>query len=163
IERSAAARFEPYRVAIRAGQKLTAQWKESPKEDAKFALLSQCRRTWRGSQLDWLEAALVLDEEGSPAYPALLGTGGNDGRLDFTNNFMQRLTELFDCAEPDAPANTSSQGLFTASLFATAAPGLKDNAIGQFFPGAAGGANSTVGYGGGALVNAWDFVLMLEG
>lgn len=163
IERSSAARFEPYRTTIGAGRELTAHLKESPKDDAKFELLGKCRRTWRGSPLDWLDAALVLDEEGSPAYPALLGTGGNDGRLDFTNNFMQRLTELFDCATTDAAAYPASRALLAASLFATAAPGLKDNAIGQFFPGAAGGANSTVGYGGGALVNSWDFVLMLEG
>ncbi len=26
----------------------------------------------------------------------MLGTGGNDGRLDFTSNFMQRVVSLFD-------------------------------------------------------------------
>ncbi|MCX5744090.1 MAG: type I-U CRISPR-associated protein Csx17, partial [Proteobacteria bacterium] len=93
--------------------------------------------------------------------PALLGMGGNDGRLDFTNNLMQRLVELFDVTTgaPAAPAS----GLLDSALFATAAEGLVDRAIGQFFPGAAGGANSTRGYTGSSLINPWDFVLMLEG
>ena len=43
-----------------------------------------------------MAAGVVLDEKGEPKYPSLLGTGGNDGNLDFTNNAMQRLGELFD-------------------------------------------------------------------
>jgi len=163
IDRSVAARFQPYREAIRAGRELTAGWKESPKDELKGSLLQKCRQSWRGSLLDWLEAALVLSEEGSPVYPALLGTGGNDGRLDFTNNFMQRLGELFDCESAEGSPRQCSQRLLRASMFADASPGLASNSIGQFFPGAAGGANSTIGFGAGALVNPWDFVLMLEG
>jgi CRISPR-associated protein Csx17 len=36
-------------------------------------------------------------------------------------------------------------------------------AVGQYQPGSAGGANSSTGFGGGNLVNPWDFVFMMEG
>ncbi|MEQ1570849.1 MAG: type I-U CRISPR-associated protein Csx17, partial [Myxococcota bacterium] len=36
-------------------------------------------------------------------------------------------------------------------------------AVGQFFPGGAGGANGTDGFSAEASVNPWDFLLMLEG
>ncbi|MCG8420410.1 MAG: type I-U CRISPR-associated protein Csx17, partial [Proteobacteria bacterium] len=95
-------------------------------------------------------------------FPALLGTGGNDGRLDFTNNQMQRLVGLFspDSGEPGANA----EPLLRAALFGDHAAGLISKAaIGQFAPGAAGGANASTGFGGDSLINPWDFVLMLEG
>ncbi len=163
IEASVAPRLAPYREAIVQTRRVTRDLEKSPKDEAKNELLQECRRTWRGPVANWLEAALVLTEDGSPVYPALLGTGGNDGRLDFTNNFMQRLTELFDCAGAEVAATPGAQRLLSAALFAATTTGLGANAVGQFFPGAAGGANNNVGFGGGAMVNPWDFVLMLEG
>jgi CRISPR-associated protein Csx17 len=40
---------------------------------------------------------------------------------------------------------------------------LTSAAVGQYQPGSAGGANSSTGFLSGNLVNAWDFVLMMEG
>ena len=105
--------------------------------------------------LPWIDAAVALEEEG-PAYPPLLGTGGNDGRLDFSNNQMQRLTELLIEGDGARP-------LLSASLFAAPAPRLVDVAIGQFRPASAGGANAGAGFDRGSLVNPWDYVLALEG
>ncbi len=48
-------------------------------------------------------------------------------------------------------------------LWASPANQLSPAAIGQYQPGTAGGANSSTGFDGGNLVNAWDFVLMMEG
>ncbi|MGH7127802.1 MAG: type I-G CRISPR-associated protein Cas8g1/Csx17, partial [Planctomycetaceae bacterium] len=152
-----------YRDVIANARVILQGREESPKKAEKNALLADIRRTWRAGPLEWMEAAVVLDALGEPAYPALLGTGGNDGRLDFTNNFMQRLTELFDCDEPDAPPRPATRPLLASTLFEEPWQGLRRNAIGQFLPGGAGGANSSSGYSGNALVNAWDFVLMLEG
>jgi len=163
IANSQAPRLAPYREAIRNGQQMTTGLAQSPKDEEKQAILRNCRATWRGSLLEWLEAALVLDDSGDPAYPALLGTGGNDGRLDFTNNFMQRLAEVLDCRAAEAPATPAGEALLIAALFGGPAMGLVSRAVGQFLPGAAGGANSTVGFIGGALINPWDFILMLEG
>ena len=57
-----------------------------------------------------------------------------------------------------------SERWLRAALFGGAAPGLATKApVGQFFPGAAGGANVTSGFDAPAAVNPWDFLLMIEG
>jgi CRISPR-associated protein Csx17 len=148
ISTSAAPRFQAYRRTIESAKKIVDGRAESPKKEEKTALLQACRRIWTGPALDWLNAAVVLSGEDGAQYPALLGTGGNDGRLDFTNNQMQRLIELLDPKDGNAlPAAAAWLG---ASLFGRAAGGLLDRAIGQFLP----GSNA---------INPWDFVLMLEG
>ncbi|HWV57848.1 MAG TPA: type I-U CRISPR-associated protein Csx17 [Longimicrobiales bacterium] len=160
---STAERFAPFRRAIELGRTVTAGLGESPKGTEKSAFLRRCRREWRGPILDWLEAAIVLDGTGDPAYPALLGTGGNDGRLDFTNNYMQHVAGLFDLADGNAAARPGAARLLGIALYSQPEMGLKRGAVGQFLPGSAGGANSTVGFAGDAVLNSWDFVLMLEG
>lgn len=118
---------------------------------------------WRGPHRDWMDAAMVLSPEGDPSWPALLGTGGNDGRLDFTNNAMQRLGDLFELESVHGePVPTARTWLKTA-LFGAPSASLLDAAIGQFLPGSAGGANGTTGPDAGSRVNPWDFILMLEG
>jgi len=128
----------------------------------KQTLIPDCQRTWRGPHAQWLSAAVVLDEKGGATWPALLGTGGNDGNLDFTNNFMQRLGDLFDLASDGAPLPGAAD-LLSNALWADPVNRLKPMAIGQFQPGAAGGANSTTGTTGEGVVNPWDFVFMMEG
>jgi CRISPR-associated protein Csx17 len=133
---------------------------ERPKDQDKLTLLEHLRARLPECALPWLDAAVVLTSD-APGYPPLLGTGGNDGRLDFTNNFMQRVVELIDPGT-GAPQEKARDWL-GAAVFAEAIPGLTGGAIGQFAPGNAGGPNSSTGFGGGSLVNPWDFVLMLEG
>lgn len=159
----AAARFSLLRESIAIirdilqGQQLNKKPKD---EKEKRTLLTALRAELSDEALAWLDAAVLLTE-GSPKYPPLLGTGGNDGRLDFTNNFMQRLVTVID---PDTgrPAAGATDTL-KASLFGEAHPGLPSAAVGQFAPGAAGGPNQTAGFEAKALVNPWDFILMLEG
>ena len=110
--------------------------------------------------LDWLDAALALSGD-RISFPQLLGTGGNDGRLDFTNNFMQRLTSTFDIATGNPKED--SERLLRTALFANGTWGFHNVAIGQFAPGAAGGPNASTGYEADSNVNPWDFVLALEG
>ena len=135
-----------------------------PESDAKTALVHALRALLGDSALHWLDATVALSGE-RLSFPQLLGTGGNDGRLDFTNNFMRRLAAardgLFD-AGTGAPA-PACERLLRATLQAGAAQGLRAYSSGQFAPGAAGGANASVGYDGNARTNPWDFVLSLEG
>lgn len=129
----------------------------------KGMLIPDCRRSWRGPHAEWLSAAVVMDEEGVPTWPSLLGTGGNDGNLDFTNNFMQQLGKLFILAsETGAPRDRASE-LLDHALWDAHTNKLLGAPIGQYQPGAAGGANSSTGFAGGNLVNPWDFILMMEG
>ena len=129
----------------------------------KAALIPDCRRLWRGPQAEWMSAAVVLDEEGNPIWPSLLGTGGNDGNLDFTNNFMQQLGALFEVSSEQAGPTTAARELLGNALWTEPANKLTGAAVGQYQPGSAGGANSSTGFASGNLVNPWDFVLMMEG
>ena len=99
----------------------------------------------------WLDAVVILDGEGKPTYPALLGTGGNDGRLDFTNNFMRRLAGLLDTEAPRAPARPDAPRWLAASLDGTPTWGLPAGTAGQLLPAEEG------------QLNPWDLVLALEG
>ena len=129
--------------------------------ESKTQLLQLCRNSFPEDALGWLDAVFVLGQDGAK-FPPLLGTGGNDGRLEFTNNFMQRITEVMDPATGE-PTAESARWL-RAALFGSAAPGLATRApVGQFFPGAAGGANATSGFDAPSAVNPWDYILMIEG
>ena len=133
---------------------------QSPKEADKQRLLTAIRANFPDPALDWLDAALLLTQDG-PKFPPLLGTGGNDGRLDFTNNFMQRLVDVMD-PDDGAPTDPSADWLGMA-LYDRPAPRLIKKAIGQFAPGQVGGPNSSTGYGEKGVINPWDFILMIEG
>ena len=132
----------------------------SPKDAAKADLLVRLRGALPDEALDWLDAAVLISGE-ELRYPPLLGTGGNDGRLDFTNNFMQRVLEVLP--ESREVASQQSRRWLVQALCAVPAPGLLKKAIGQFAPGQVGGPNASNGFSAESLVNPWDFVLMIEG
>ncbi|HEY4302013.1 MAG TPA: type I-U CRISPR-associated protein Csx17, partial [Candidatus Didemnitutus sp.] len=163
IEKSSVERFSAYRAGIAAARRelLRLELKGKPDGDTKARLLQSCRNAFPERPLRWLDAVLVLGQDG-PRFPPLLGTGGNDGRLEFTNNFMQRVIEVMDPVTGE-PTTESERWLY-AALFGNTASGLATKSpIGQFFPGAAGGANSTSGFDAPSAANPWDFILMIEG
>jgi CRISPR-associated protein Csx17 len=119
------------------------------------------RNTLPDVALPWLDAAIVLTAD-KLAFPPLLGSGGNDGNLDFSTNFIQRLVDLFELESGD-PGAMAGHWL-DESLQGGAGFGLVvDLAIGQFNPGAVGGPNATTGFEAASLVNPWDYVLLVEG
>ncbi len=133
-------------------------------KELKAEFVPRVRMAWRGPHREWMDAAMILGEDGNPAYPALLGTGGNDGRLDFTNNFMQRLNDVFDFSTPDGSPKTGAKDWLEGSLWGVPAIGCQSGkAVGQYLPGMAGGANSGNGPSGDSLLNPFDFLLMMEG
>ena len=163
IEKGTASRLEMYRVGIAAARQQLNRLalKSKPDGEAKTLLLQSCRNSFPEDTLPWLDAVFVLGQDGAK-FPPLLGTGGNDGRLEFTNNFMQRVAEVMNPATGE-PTAESARWL-RAALFGGAAPGLATKApVGQFFPGGAGGANATSGFDAPSAVNPWDFILMIEG
>lgn len=145
-------RLATYRKTIEASQVVLGSLglTEKPDGDSKALVLVGCRSRLPDEALSSLDSAYVLTGDG-PKYPPLLGTGLNDGRLEFTNNFMQRLLDLVDTesgrATPDADR------WWREAFFAPTSDGLQRNSIlGQFDPGAV-----------ERPVNPWDFVLMMEG
>ncbi|MCG5540854.1 MULTISPECIES: type I-G CRISPR-associated protein Cas8g1/Csx17 [unclassified Halorhodospira] len=163
LSNASAQRLDPLRATITGVQGILKAhgYQERPAGDDKAALLAELRAELPEAALAWLDAAVLLTED-SPHYPPLLGTGGNDGRLDFTNNFMQRLVALLD--PETGQARPEAVGWLDEALFDRAGPGLPTAKVGQFSPGEAGGPNQTAGFDiDKPLVNPWDFTLMLEG
>lgn len=162
VAASAHSRFAGLARAIAVARRLLGEQglEQRPDGEAKRRLLARLRAELADDALAWLDAAVVIGAEG-PGYPPLLGTGGNDGRLDFTNNFLRRLVGLFDPVSGEArpEARPGVEG----ALFGAPTARLGTGAIGQFAPGAAGGPNASIGFGRDSLASDWDFVLMLEG
>lgn len=162
LESSSSKRFSDYKSCIvQARQELDRlRLKEKPEKENKHLLLQQLRNVLPENALEWLDAAFLLAQDGAK-FPPLLGTGGNDGRLEFTNNFMQRLGEVISLS--DGTATPQSADWLRTSLFDDARPGLEKAPIGQFDPNGAGGANAGTGFDAASLVNPWDYILMIEG
>jgi CRISPR-associated protein Csx17 len=158
IKASQSVRSESYKDAIRFCEELIAArgLSQAPKEEEKAAFITDLRAGLSDEACRWLDGAIALTTEG-PRYPPILGTGGNDGRLDFSNNFMQRLVQVLQ-ARPEANAE-----MLRASLFHEPSANLEKGAVGQFSPGSAGGVNASAGFEAESRVNPWDFILTIEG
>ncbi len=171
-------RLEEYRKTIRVAEGLLKDMglRDTPVGEKKAAVLRACRALFPDSAIRWLDAAYLLTED-KPRFAAVLGTGGNDGKLDFTNNLMQNLLRVMD-----ANAGVSGQGggkkpsrakrvdpaeaplaRLEMALFQRGMATLAVTAVGQFHPGGVGGPNGIQGFEADSLVNPWDFVFMLEG
>jgi CRISPR-associated protein Csx17 len=160
-------RFASYKSGIACAQDELKKLglAKAPKEEEKRGLVMRLRARLPEECLEWFDAAVALvpGEAGETlGLPPLLGSGGNDGNLDFSSNFMQRLREIFDL-ETGASRAGVQESLEDALFGSVTGPTAEHAAIGQFAPGAAGGPNATAGFEGEALVNPWDYVLMLEG
>lgn len=162
-------RFSPYKKAItevwQAFKDLGLAGKDKKTFKAEMVrkksdLLRYLRNTMSEEALAWLDAAFLLTTD-NPKYPPLLGTGGNDGRLDFTTNFMQRIDALFCIATGEALPDATE--FLDHALFDTTVYGMYKKAIGQFHPGFAGGKNMGIAFEADSLNNPWDFVLTIEG
>jgi len=135
-------------------------WDEAPADDEKRGLVMQLRARLPEECLAWLDATIALAGE-TLGFPPLLGSGGNDGNLDFSSNFMLRLADVID---PETGiSKASARAPLEAAVFGGAAAVVGKGAIGQFAPGAAGGPNAAAGFERGTLINSWDYILMLEG
>lgn len=133
--------------------------KQLARGEAKEVLLAISRSRLPDESLAWFDATTALLADGEPAYNPLIGTGGNEGRLDFSNNFMQRLAEFLINGDLD-----HSSMLLRTALFSEPRPGMAAAKIGQFDPGRAGGYNQGFGVETKSFkINPWDFVLALEG
>jgi CRISPR-associated protein Csx17 len=108
--------------------------------------------------LGWVDAAAVLTGSG-PVYPALLGTGGNDGRLEMSRLYLGEVRRLF----LDGRASAYRRGWLESLLFARPGPALVDSSSGQFDPVATGGPNTGAQGSAAAVANPWGTLLTFEG
>ena len=159
IAESNDARFAEYRKAIAFCRAEVVAVKEDKEDERRTAILRKCRNWLSDEAVEWLDAAVGISADGSRAFAPILGTGGNEGRLDYTNNFMARVGGLL---LTDGGRKTAGE-LLRNALFGGPTNALQGDAAGQFDPGRAGGANQGQGVSGGSSTNPWDFVLALEG
>lgn len=160
-------RLGPYAAVLRLVREWVRQagFVTAPKGRNKDEFILSLRAGLPETCLPSLDACLSITATPNAGlkseWPPLLGTGGNDGNLDFTNNFMQRVVDVLGAESNSLPARTDAW--LQASLFDAKSPCLMKNNIGQFSPAQAGGVNASVGFDADAAINPWDFVLMIEG
>ena len=123
----------------------------------KVIILKACRNYLPDAAVSALDSMYALTTT-KPGYNPLLGSGGNDGRLEFIDNFRQNLLR----ALVDSDEETSKKWV-EGSLFGNNEK-MVNSAIGQFDPGSMFGPNmTTLDDDGTSLINPWDYILMIEG
>lgn len=122
-------------------------------------VVQDLRNRCPGTLLPWIDASVVLASDRA-YFPPLLGTGGNDGRLDFSTNFHEQLLAVLD----DSPrGRVLSLGSARDLLSGEQNEPLSGAPVGQYDPAGAGGQRSSPYGAAGALVNPWQYVLLVEG
>ena len=168
-------RLGPYRQAITAAHEARREARccglvENGRvlKQGKAQLIELCRATFPDEALAWIDASAVLLDE-DIAYPLILGTGGNIGRMDLSINFLEQLDALgliddpSDRSKPKRNGPNAIASLLRHALFRERQARLGKGSAGQFDPGGLGGPNSPSHGDGGALTNPWSFVLGIEG
>jgi len=158
IGSSTSPRLEAYRTTIGVARRvLGAAAATKPDGKAKQELIQRLRTRLPDVALPWLDANASESSE-RVSFSPLLGTGGNDGRLEFSQNYLQRVRDVI--LTGDRVGNAKRLRL---ALFGVGEGTLIEAAVGQFDPGGVGGPNARPGFEAVSLVNPWDFVLMIEG
>lgn len=145
---------------LKPAKKLYTEVKKQHRAGGKAELVQACRDRLGDRALEWIDAAIVIKASGDPSFPPLLGTGGIEGRLEYTNTFMRCLATLL----LKAPSPVSTEALLRNALFGEETNELVVSPVGQYYPGRAGGFNQGQGIETKDFpINPWDFVLILEG
>jgi len=158
--RSSVSKSEAAKIAtlLKAASKLRSAAKRIARAGGKEQIVLACRNRLSDRAVDWLDAAVVMTSETRIDYPPILGTAGNEGRLDYTNAFMERLASML------LGGGASSAALLRNSLFGEQAEGLEISSVGQHDPGRAGGYNQGPGIEAKEFPsNHWNFILAIEG
>jgi len=157
------ARFQSYKAAIQTARLLLEEIESEAVSEKirKQTILERLRHRYEDRALEWMDAAIITSKAApSKPLPTILGTGGNDAKLDFSVNFAARVVQLIG----DLSQRDNSKKLLRDGLLATqCGKRLAGKAIGQYAPESAGGVNSTTGFDSKSLINPWEYVLLLEG
>lgn len=153
-------RLDPYRRTLDTWHAIAAtdEWTSGDK--------AHRLRIWRSAAPDdalgWMDAAVALAEE-EPSFPPLLGSGGNDGRFEFSRLLHGELIRLFVPDKAPAKQLAASEGWLRSLLFAEPGPALVESTSGMYDSDAAGTANSAAQGSAKSASNPWSIVLAFEG
>src|ERR1019366_6736391 len=92
IRSSDSIRFKCYRETLK--EISTWQLMKAELKSRKEEIIVQCRSRLPDVAIEWIDAAIGLTDDHKPSYAPILGTGGNEGRLEYTNSFMRRIADL---------------------------------------------------------------------
>jgi CRISPR-associated protein Csx17 len=162
IEGTTERRFQKYREAIGKCKafKEVQEGKSDDEKSRRTTILLRCRAELSDAAVEWLDAAMGVAADGSRSFAPVLGTGGNEGHLDYTNNFMARLASLLIAPDKKLPIRQ----LLANCVFGQPTKGFQNLSAGQYDPGRAGGANQGPGIAHEKIPgNPWDLILTLEG
>ena len=159
LESSTTSRLSAFRDALAAIRTVLRMPGAIAWRTDKGRFVQELRNWLPDDSLGWMDASVVLTGTG-PAFPPILGTGGNDGRLDFSTNFHQRLAEVL----PELGAKPARSAGWARDMLAgvTRTP-LVSASIGQGDASAAGGPGTSIYGAADSIVNPWLYVLMIEG
>ncbi len=126
----------------------------------KSQLLLSLRSEMSDLFLRWLDACYVLTSADQKIAP-LLGSGGNEGSMDFSINHLSHLKDLID---PSTDQSTQlAESAINQSLFWEPKAISSNGNPGFLNPGVTNGPNMGTGFEGRIGDNPWNIVLMLEG
>lgn len=156
MEASGAPRFGPYRSTLGVFRDLVQdpRWAGADKKER----LAIWRSRAPDDALPWLDGAVVLAGD-EVAFSPLLGTGGNDGRLEISRLFQGEIIRLLI----DPRQSRHAAGWLRAFLAGTGGPPLANATLGQFDADASGGINSGAVATAPSASNPWAVVLTIEG
>lgn len=136
---------------------IKARYEAAPKEEEKAEFIESLRGVLGDDAIPWLDAVAVVDGGDARMMP-LLGSGGNEGVLDYSGLFLRSLVDVL-LGDRDR-----SKSLLRAALFGSPTQHLIERPGGQFDPGTAGGFNTGPGFESKDLPNnPWTFILLVEG
>lgn len=134
-----------------------AGYLEAPEKQEKAAFLALLRSVLPDDCVAWLDAVAVVDE-GEVRMMPVLGSGGNEGVLDYSGLYLRSLVDTV------LGERSRSKRLLQSALFATPTTDLLGRPGGQFDPGTAGGFNTGPDFESKELPNnPWMFLLLIEG
>lgn len=162
-EEAPAPRFAVLAQAIEEARQILEEkgFREAPPTDAKLAFLDELDTRWSGRR--WLAAA--FDGVGPRRRPnPQLGTGGNDGRLDYSQAFLRRLEALFELDSNAGVPGPRALRRLRSFLFEEAYPRTSGRwPTGRLDPSESGGLSTTAAALGPPRGSAWSLILTLEG
>ncbi len=123
-------------------------------EKKKKLLLRQCRNRLDNSVVPWMDTAYVVTSA-KPTFGPILGSGGNDGNMDFSSNFMEWINRLINHTEHAELKEGISNSFFNTTTK------LESGSFGYFHPGAY--TSESVNGNKTTFVNPWDYILTMEG
>lgn len=152
-------RFAIYRSDLARATTIVTEVGGNDNEKRRCEILRRCRNELSDDCVDWLDAAIAIASDESRAFAPILGTGGNEGHLDYTNNFMEHLNTLLIAPDKKLPV----RDLLRNALFGAYSIGFQSIAVGQYDPGRAGGFNQGDKIKADSVANPWNAVLTIEG